>query len=143
MANQPVVDVLIIEDTSTETGKIIDWFGLNPIQCKIARAFQNPTTGATADKGWLMVKKEIAAANPRVVVLDYLLTGRSGADPFDGIELGNRCKEVWPHLGVIIVTTVVTAIWRESSDLRRNLINQKSDHHWAVDYAWSSLGARR
>jgi hypothetical protein len=136
MAGNSDVEVLIVEDSPTEAPKIIKWFGLSLARCKASRAFREAASNATPETGWLMLKKEIVATNPRVVVIDYLLTGLSGSNVFDGIEYSNRCKHAWPHLGVILVTSGGDGELEGVIRSQKELDEQKNRNDWSMDHAW-------
>ena len=131
-----MADVLIFEDCNDEIAKIVKWLGLEEGDFAVSPVFDmeaerhiGPNAGAAA--GYRRVEADVRHSRPRVVVLDYLLTGIEGNMPFDGLAYGTQLKEQWPDLGVIIVTTGGPVIGSQEM-----LNEQKQLHGWPIDYAW-------
>lgn len=123
-------DVLIVDDHEDQVRKIATWLGIGEIQYTFCKRFADAeATGSDPnsefDRGLVWLKTEIRSLDPRVVLLDYLLTKEYGALSYDGIAYGKELKAVWPQLRVVIVTT------NES-----NLEQMRKDHKWPVDAVW-------
>jgi hypothetical protein len=146
-------DVLIFEDWQAkdhpnepdEVQQIAEWFGLNEPwfhqhhwRWRRASVFpRRPPPGVpdpdAAKQGFTRVKSEIGAADPLLVVFDYLLSGEEGSQPYNGLEFANWCKaeENWPSMGVIMVTTGYLHIASQAE-----LDKLKRENKWPLDYAW-------
>lgn len=148
-------DILIIEDRESEVPRICTWLGLNPLNKKVelvpnpdakrpenlseetpAVILEAPRGQQQTDSQWRSLRDSLLQQDPKVVVLDYLLSGESGNDPFDGVSYGMRCKETWPDMGIIIVTTGGDGMLEGLLASQKELDEQKSHFKWRFNYAW-------
>lgn len=144
MSDHEQLDVLVFEDTKGQAGEIIEELGLQPTEDDDVDLFTGP--GLAGDRPVFArrhrasvqpaVLQRIEEADPKVVVFDYLLSGPSGSEPVDGLELGIVCKKKWPHIGVILVTTGGEGDLTGTVGSQAELDRQKRDHDWPIDYAW-------
>ena len=146
-------DVLIFEDDKTEVARIVEWLDLERYTVVASSLFQKMGTAngdedQLAESAFRKLIREITSFSPRLVIMDYLLGGQSGNMIYDGAYYGNRCKEVWPHLGVILVTTggpniasqkeldAQKAIWQETAANQANAEPPTRKNDAIVDFAW-------
>ncbi len=140
MSPQPV-DVLIFEDSPEQVEPIAHWFDLAPFEYSFSPRFvqASPAEGysdAEAEKGWKWVAAEVERVDPKVVIFDYLLGKDSGADSFDGAVYGKACKQRWPEVGAVLVTT------GGDGDQAGILVSQQELDDWLknsdslIDFAW-------
>jgi hypothetical protein len=140
MAGTSDVDVLIIEDVPTEVNRIGTWLGLSRSQYAVSETFlgsrdsRTSPTSERADQGLRKVLAEIGRVDPRVVVVDLLLSGKEGPMPFNGAEYAEESKRRWKHLGVIVVTTGGDPDQGGLMITPEELEEQKKA--WGIDYAW-------
>jgi hypothetical protein len=144
-------DVLIFEDDDDEIARIVDWLNLHQYTQQASSVFQQLQDHGgdvydEADHAWRKVKQEIRKIDPLLVVMDYLLSGTEGSTTYDGADYGNRCKELWPKLGVVLVTTGSSnlasqneldeqkAIWQRTASDQFRAGTRKNDA--IVDFAW-------
>jgi len=155
MADNQTIDVVIVEDRLDEVNRICLWLGLNSVNTEVnlvsdpdnvaaerisgeespAIFIEPPREEKQADAMWQTLKKSIREYNPRVVVFDYLLGGSKGDQP-NGIAFGIRCKEAWPDLGVVIVTTGGDGALEGIIKSQEELDEQRARFDWPVNDAW-------
>jgi len=139
MAGAPPVDVLIVEDTRSEPGRIATWLGLSHGQYAVAKTFFRPrppgeATREQSDQALRKALAEIRSVDPRVVVVDLFLSGKEGTIPFNGAEYAEESRKKWKHLGVVVVTTGGDPKQGGPILTPEELEEQKKK--WGADYAW-------
>jgi len=155
--NRP--DAVILEDRPDEIGRIHRWLLIEPtnVESKLIKqsdgegellsdgddpltavVLQSPGRETQIATMKRQVAQQVKEHDPCIVIVDWLLSGESGEDPFSGFDIAALCKEKWPDMGVVLVTTGgdddMALLLKNQMALDDSLSRVPADSR--PDYAW-------
>lgn len=125
MSSEQSPDAVVLEDTPEEIGRIRQWLLIDPLSSasELIGSTEREDELLSDDVGPMsavvlrppsretqiaITKREIIQQiekhDPCVLIVDWLLSGESG-DEIGGFDVSILCKEKWPEMGVVVVTT--------------------------------------